>query len=103
MLWRKGKIRICRTLRRPAKRYRQVMLMYESPEIKFDPLNILFRNLDKIFLLKHGNIMILTIRQKMPGALRDGGYGLLQAKHAARIVLIRTTKNKNIHRTVTHL
>ena len=52
---------ICRTLRRPAKRYRQVMLMYESPEIKFDPLNILFRNLDKIFLLKHGNIMILTI------------------------------------------
>ena len=32
------------------------MFVYESSEMKFDLRNILFRNLDKIFLLKHGNI-----------------------------------------------
>ncbi len=49
-LWLNGKARIRRTFRRPAKRYfrRKIMLIYESLEIKFDPRNILFRNLDKI-------------------------------------------------------
>ena len=49
-LWRNGKARIRRTFRRPAKSYfrRKVMSVYESLEIKFDPRNILFRDLDKI-------------------------------------------------------
>ena len=38
-----------RTLRRPAKSYRQVMLVYESLEIWFNPCNILSRNPDKTF------------------------------------------------------
>ena len=37
-------------LRRPARRYfRQVMFVFESLEIRFNPCNILFRNPDKIF------------------------------------------------------
>ena len=50
-LWRDGKAVLRRTFRRPAKSYfrRKVMLVYESLEITFDPRNILFRNLDKIF------------------------------------------------------
>ena len=49
-LWRNGKTKIRRTSRRPTKSYfrRKVMLVYGSLEIKFDPRNILFRNLDKI-------------------------------------------------------
>lgn len=49
-LWRNGKAKIRRTFRRPAKSYfrRKIMLVYESLEIKFDPRNILFRNLNKI-------------------------------------------------------
>lgn len=50
-LWRKGKTKIRRTFRRPAKSYFgwKVMLVYESLETRFNPRNILFRNLDKIF------------------------------------------------------
>jgi len=46
-----GKVRICRILRRPAKRHfkRKVVLVYGSLEIRFNPCNILFRNSDKIF------------------------------------------------------
>ena len=49
-LWRNGKAEIRRVFRRPTKSYfrRRVMLVYESLEIKFDPRNILFRDLDKI-------------------------------------------------------
>ena len=49
-LWRDDKARIRRTFRRPAKSYfrRKIMSVYESLEIKFDPRNILFRDLDKI-------------------------------------------------------
>ena len=49
-LRRNGKAEIRRTFRRPAKRYfrRKIMSVYELLEITFDPLNILFRNLDKI-------------------------------------------------------
>ena len=50
-LWRNGKAILRRTFRRPAKSYfrRKVMLVYKSLEITFDPRNILFRNLDKIY------------------------------------------------------
>ena len=49
-LWRNGKAKIRRTFRRPAKSYfrRKIMSVYESLEIKFDPRNILFRDLNKI-------------------------------------------------------
>ena len=49
-LWRRGKMKIRRISRRPAKSYfrRKVMLVYESLEITFDPRNILFRDLGKI-------------------------------------------------------
>ncbi|MCE2509089.1 MAG: transposase [Nitrosopumilaceae archaeon] len=48
-MWRNGKAEIRRTFRRPARSYfRKVMLVYESLEIKFNPRNILFRDLDKI-------------------------------------------------------
>ena len=41
-----------RTFRLPAKSYfrRKVMLVSESLEIIFNPCNILFRNLDELFL-----------------------------------------------------
>ena len=40
-----------RTFRQPAKSYfrRKVMLVYESLEMTFNPRDILFTNLDKIF------------------------------------------------------
>lgn len=49
-LWFNGKAKIRQIFKRSAKRYfrRKIMLIYESLEIKFDPRNILFRNLDKI-------------------------------------------------------
>ena len=49
-LWLNGKARIRRTFRRPAKRHfrGKIMRICESLEIKFEPRNILFRNLDKI-------------------------------------------------------
>ncbi len=52
-LWLSGKARIRRTFRRPTKRYfrRKIMLIYELLKIKFEPRNILFRNLDKIILV----------------------------------------------------
>lgn len=50
-LWRDGKVRLRRTFRRPARSYfrRKVMFVYESLEITFDPRNILFRSLDKLY------------------------------------------------------
>ncbi len=50
-LWRNGKAILRRTFRRPAKSYfrRKVMLVYESLEINFNPRDILFRNLDKLY------------------------------------------------------
>ncbi|MBI1658856.1 MAG: transposase [Thaumarchaeota archaeon] len=52
-LWRSSKTKIRRISRLPAKSYfrRKIMLVYESLEIKFDPRNILFRDLDKMLLL----------------------------------------------------
>ena len=50
-LWRKGKARMRKTFRRPAKSYlrRKVVLVSESLGIIFDPRNILSRNLDELF------------------------------------------------------
>ena len=52
-LWRSGKTKIRRIFKRPAKSYfrRKIMSVYESLEIKFEPRNILFRDLDKMLLL----------------------------------------------------
>lgn len=51
-LWRKGRASIRRTFRRPAEIYnrRNAMLVCESLKIRFNPRNILFRNLDGMFL-----------------------------------------------------
>ena len=50
-LWHQGKARIRLMFRRPARSYfrRKVMLVYESLEINFNPRNILFRSLDKLY------------------------------------------------------
>ena len=44
-------MKIRRTFRRPTKSYfrRKVMFVYASLEIRFNPRNILFMNLNKIF------------------------------------------------------
>ncbi len=48
--WRNGRAGIRSTSGRSAKSYfrRKAMLVYESPEIKFEPRDILFRSLDRI-------------------------------------------------------
>ena len=50
-LWHQGKAKIRLMFRRPARSYfrRKVMLVYESLEINFNPRNILFRGLDKLY------------------------------------------------------
>ena len=52
-LWRSGKAKIRRIFKRPAKRYfrRKIMSVYESLEIKFEPRNILSKDLDKTLSL----------------------------------------------------
>ncbi len=52
-LWRSGKANIWRIFRRPARICfrRKIMLVYESLEIKFEPRNILFRDLGKMLAL----------------------------------------------------
>ena len=52
-LWRSGKMKIRRIFKRPARSYfrRKIISVYESLEIKFEPRNILFRDLDKILSL----------------------------------------------------
>ena len=52
-LWRSGKTKIRRIFKRPARIYfrRTIMSVYESLEIKFEPRNILFRDLGKMLSL----------------------------------------------------